>query len=240
MRRVGRANSKRRFGGCAIVAMGDLVKTISSTAPVAFALLLAPAAVAQTSAPATPLPDLDGFSLPSSRPTPRIAPDAQPTTGATAPRPAPTPTPSAPVVAAPATASRRTDRAGYARTASDDCATRDGARPPCAGRYARPGAEADTGRARTTTDARGARTGPNRNLHPAAGSLARACRGQFDTGCYGNAATRRAGQCAVIVVRPRSGGHCSCARGRGGVSVATAEGRTEGFKLGGRQGHRNR
>ena len=82
--------------------MGDLVKTISSTAPVAFALLLAPAAVAQTSAPATPLPDLDGFSLPSSRPTPRIAPDAQPTTGATAPRPAPTPTPSAPVVAAPA------------------------------------------------------------------------------------------------------------------------------------------
>lgn len=139
-----------------------------------------------------------------------------------------------------ATASRRTDRAGYARTASDDCATRDGARPPCAGRYARSGTEADTGRARTTTDARGARTVPNRNLHPAAGSLARACRGQFDTGCYGNAATRRAGQCAVIVVRPRSGGHCSRARGRGVVSVATAEGRTEGFKLGGRRGHRNR
>ena len=82
--------------------MGDLVKTISRTAPVAFALLLAPAAVAQTSAPATPLPDLDGFSLPSSRPTPRVVPDAQPTTGATAPRPAPTPTPSAPVVGAPA------------------------------------------------------------------------------------------------------------------------------------------
>jgi len=78
--------------------MGDLVKTISRTAPFLFALLLAAPAVAQTSAPATPLPDLDGFSLPSSRPTPRVAPDAEPTTGATAPRPTPTPTsvPSAP------------------------------------------------------------------------------------------------------------------------------------------------
>lgn len=83
--------------------MGGAVKNIPRTAPFLFALLLATQAEAQTSTPATPLSDLDGFSLPSSRPTPRVAPDAEPTTGASAPRPTvtPTPAPAAPVVAAP-------------------------------------------------------------------------------------------------------------------------------------------
>ncbi|WP_232283348.1 hypothetical protein [Sphingomonas sp. PAMC 26617] len=75
------------------------MKNLSRSVPFALATALAAPASAQTSAPATPLPDLGGFSLPSSRPTPRVAPDAEPTTGATAPRP--TPSPAAPVVTAP-------------------------------------------------------------------------------------------------------------------------------------------
>ncbi len=79
--------------------MAGTVKNLPRSVSFALAAALSAPAVAQTSPPATPLPDLDGFSLPSSRPTPRVAPDAEPTTGATAPRP--TPTPAAPVVTAP-------------------------------------------------------------------------------------------------------------------------------------------
>lgn len=82
-----------------IVAMAANVKNPSRSIAFALAVMTAVPALAQTSAPATPLPDLGGFSLPSSRPTPRVAPDAEPTTGATAPRPAPTP--AAPVVTVP-------------------------------------------------------------------------------------------------------------------------------------------
>ena len=82
-----------------IVAMAANVKNPSRSIAFALAVMTAVPALAQISAPATPLPDLGGFSLPSSRPTPRAAPDAEPTTGATAPRP--TPTPAAPVVTVP-------------------------------------------------------------------------------------------------------------------------------------------
>ncbi|WP_242183359.1 hypothetical protein [Sphingomonas sp. CARO-RG-8B-R24-01] len=77
------------------------MKILPSSLWLAGTLLLATPVAAQTSAPATPLPDLDGYSLPSSRPTPRVAPDAEPTTGVSVQRPAPAPTPSTPVVAVP-------------------------------------------------------------------------------------------------------------------------------------------
>jgi hypothetical protein len=66
--------------------MAGFVNNLSRSTSFALAIVLAAPAFAQSSAPATPLPDLGGFSLPSSRSTPRVAPDAEPTTGATAPR----------------------------------------------------------------------------------------------------------------------------------------------------------
>lgn len=81
------------FGSVRFAAMAARVKAFIRrfrSAAAGAALALAGAAFAQNGAPPQPLPGLDDFSLPSSRPTPRPSPSPEPTTN---PSPAAPPTP---------------------------------------------------------------------------------------------------------------------------------------------------